>query len=275
MKEYLLFAVATFLQLVIGVIASITKMTKDDNSKFPLNLTVGGWSLIIAFILCFGFSLTLFDMSVSEKQELIIAIKNRDSIHQIREDSIAAVYKKQIDNSYERSIKATNEALAKYYLRYNSNQNVIENLLIDSAFILHEKLVNIKVAKMGVGIVGLFFDLDIKIDKISDVRLYITTAKEDRLSLKNIYSTRYFGDIFSKPLLISSLEIEQKISDFLEEGETDFRGEFIWLEWRDGANKFHKKQWSYKLYKQYAEQLKNGFIKLPKTSNAYVSAIRL
>lgn len=49
-------------------------------------------------------------------EENQISQNKKDSIHQRREDSLAYDFKKQIDSSYNKSIKSSNEALAKYHL---------------------------------------------------------------------------------------------------------------------------------------------------------------
>lgn len=125
MTEFLLFAGVTFLQLVIGIIASLTKLTKKDASTFPLNLTRGGWALMIAFVLCFGLSLALFQSSISEKEQLITDSQLRDSINKKHIDSIhyeteklLAQYGLKVDSSKENIIKLLRDSLKKetYYI---------------------------------------------------------------------------------------------------------------------------------------------------------------
>lgn len=126
--ELLLFFFVTFLQLTVGIIASLTNIKTNENKPFPLNLTFAGWVLMISFVACIGFSVALFLFSEGKREKSEAQALINDSLHQKHIDSI----------QYN-----TIELLAKYGLKIDSNKSEIIQVLRDSirtkTIIINEK----------------------------------------------------------------------------------------------------------------------------------------
>ncbi len=116
--ELFLVIIVTFFQLVVGVIASISKLTKDDNSQYPRNLTVSGWLLMLSILICFAGSISLYFVSDNKKEELELKIETRDSLNRIYNDSMHL---------------QTVELLARYGLKVDSSSNEIIKVIRDSS----------------------------------------------------------------------------------------------------------------------------------------------
>lgn len=115
--QELLFILVTILQIAIGIIASIAKLTKDNNSQYPLNLTIAGWLLMLGVIFCIGLNISLYYVNDSQKNQFEAKLDLRDSINKRHIDSIQF---------------QTVEKLAKYGLKIDSNKNEIIANLNDS-----------------------------------------------------------------------------------------------------------------------------------------------
>ncbi|MFT3911507.1 MAG: hypothetical protein QM737_18935 [Ferruginibacter sp.] len=137
------------IQLCIVLIPIIFKDKDPQNPQ--IKYTKKDIWLIIFSILALGLSLYIFfenqdndaqkenDRKLIEKQykeELDKKLASRDSIHSVEDSMLNVKYNLRVDSSYQKSIKASNEALAKYNL-----------VLVDSLNRATEKI-NIKTAAM-------------------------------------------------------------------------------------------------------------------------------
>lgn len=126
----LIFTVTLLIIQTISTASSI--INKESKSKFT------NWDKLQIFllILALGCGLSIFLLNEDKedlkdrlenqyKTKLEIQLKQRDSIHK-NEDSIQTKYfVERLDSSYERSIKASNEALAKYNLTLIDSLNTV------------------------------------------------------------------------------------------------------------------------------------------------------
>lgn len=144
-KSVLVITLLSFFQFLIVFLPFIGKPSVEQGKSF--RLTKIGIVLTICSVLVFAFSIVLYfssqddeadyqsrlaeaiqisDSTYNEKirtrdEENVHQLEIRDIIHGQREDSISQLHRKQVDSSYIRSIKASNEALAKYNLEISDS----------------------------------------------------------------------------------------------------------------------------------------------------------
>lgn len=114
-----LFIFITILQIAIGLIASLFKLSKGQEYKFPTNLTFFGWTLFVCVILCIGLSITSFYLNKSSVENFESKLFIRDSINKLHIDS---VHFKNV------------ELLAKYSLKIDTNSQEVIKILKDSIY---------------------------------------------------------------------------------------------------------------------------------------------
>lgn len=126
MKD-LFFILLIVFQLLIWLFPIIGKLSKEQNSDSKV--TILGKITIAFSIIAFGLTIAIYyisnDEQLNERTQFDNKIRVRDSTHQLREDSLASEYRKQIDSSYSKSITASNDALAKYNLRLVDSLKIV------------------------------------------------------------------------------------------------------------------------------------------------------
>lgn len=135
--------VATLILLVIQVLnVIITSINKKGEDKISFLTKFQIFLSIVAFGA--GFSILLYNEDKSKlkdklekeyRDSLRVQLERRDGLHQIQDSIQNVFYINKLDSSYQRSIMASNDALAKYNL-----------ILIDSLHTVTEKI-NIKSLK--------------------------------------------------------------------------------------------------------------------------------
>ncbi len=127
----LLFVFIAVCQVITTLIPIIGKTSIENSEIFKT--TNWGKSIIVFSLISLGLSIIFFlytkDEEDRSKRELITKLDDRDSIHHLREDSLSVQFRKQIDSSYSKSIKASNEALAKYNIILIDSLNTVASTI--------------------------------------------------------------------------------------------------------------------------------------------------
>ncbi len=141
--KLLLTTILLVCQAFLLIIPVINKSSGKGVDKTKYNLE----DIIMIFLSIIGlwFSLYIFLAVQDEenekarldnkyKQDLAIKLEERDSIHQLKDSAQIQLFTQKLDSSYLKSIKTSNEALAKYNLVLIDSLNKVSNRIEIESF---------------------------------------------------------------------------------------------------------------------------------------------